>query len=476
MSAVSKKCFTELDYDELQEFNLETKGRQEARCSDEEQKETIISYLKGQKRLRAVTVAFSDLEGRFHTLDYDKNFLIDSHDNLTFDGSSVRGLSTVDNSDLRLDIDWGSFRILPQDIMGDGMVIVFGQINDQDGSPYISDIRGNLKKYTQRLYEQEKKVANVAVEIEGFLFAGRGAEQTYTSRTGFEFVNQGGYFNALPQDDLKLYIDHLANAKRTLGFKNEKDHPEVAPSQFELNYSYTDVLLAADQIQLYKLLARQLADLHGNTACFLPKPVAGINGNGMHTNMSISQDGKNTFYDAGGENNLSKSAHEFVDGILSCGEELCVLMNSSVNSYRRLDPNYEAPNKIKTSAVDRTSMVRVPLGNEKSARIEVRTVAPDANPYLLFTALLKAGLEGPRKGIKSSGKVEMLPDNIYGALDAFEGSSFLKEALGEVNHAKYAELKRAQANRCPKELGNIVKTEEILFHHEVTNQFIWSKF
>ena len=145
-----------------------------------------------------------------------------------------------------------------------------------------------------------------------------------------------------------------------MGFENEKDHPEVAPSQFEINYSYGDAVAAADQIQLYKLICRQIATQMGMTASFLPKPVTGVNGSGMHTNVSVTKDGKNLFWDPNGVEKISGFAWEFVDRILTAGNDLCLLLNASVNAYRRLDPHFEAPNQIKASAVDRGSMVRIP--------------------------------------------------------------------------------------------------------------------
>lgn len=191
----------------------------------------------------------------------------------------------------------------------------------------------------------------------------------------------------MPKDPLKLFIDGLAEAQRALGFENEKDHPEVAPSQFELNYKYTDALIAADQLQLYKLTARAGFRNLGMTSSFLPKPIAGINGSGMHCNMSLSKGRKNLFFDPKGEDNLSQQGWNFVDRILNNANDICLVLNPSVNAYRRLDPHYEAPNQIKSSAIDRTSIIRIPLANEKSARIEVRSVAPDANPYFTFLSL-----------------------------------------------------------------------------------------
>ena len=247
-----------------------------------------------------------------------------------------------------------------------------------------------------------------------------------------------------------------------MGFANEKDHPEVAPSQFEMNYSYTEAVVAADQVQLYKLIARQVAAQMDMTACFLPKPVTGVNGNGMHTNMSIAQEGQEPVLRQEGPGRAVELGWNFIDRILANGNDICLILNSSVNSYRRLDPHFEAPNQIKASAIDRGSMVRIPLGNERSARIEVRSIAPDANPYLAIYSLFRTGLEGPGGEDDNDGKrsrTRFLPDNIYDAIRLFKGSKFAQELLGDEVHEKFAELKLASAERCPKALGAIVKRE-----------------
>jgi glutamine synthetase len=479
MTNAPLRTFLEIPYDTLEEKNLEAKERYLKTPDHTKLREYYLKYLHDEKSLKAVTVCFTDLEGRFHMLDYDKKFLLKSYDNLTFDGSSIRGFSVVSESDLRLDIDWGSFRWLPSDVFGPGKVLVFGLIKDKDGKFYSSDMRGLLKDYTEQL-AKKGMIANIAVEVEGFLFDGINAEQTFNSRSGFKLVSSGGYYHSLPNDPLKLFIDKLAEAQRALGFENEKDHPEVAPSQFELNYSYADALLAADMVQLYKLTARQIAANMGMTACFLPKPIAGINGSGMHTNMSITQKGVNIFYDAKGEENLSKFAWDFVDRILNSANDICLIMNPSVNAYRRLDPHFEAPNQIKSSPVDRTSMIRIPLGNEKSSRVEVRTVAPDANPYITFYALLRTGLEGPMTETITSEtrrtRTRFLPGNIYDAIRYCKQSDFVSSILGEDNKDKFIERKLASADRCPRELGTMVKTSEVLFHHEITNQYLWGNF
>jgi glutamine synthetase len=472
--------FLQIPYEELEQRNLAAKEKLKDRTPAHQLQEEAIRTLSDEKGLKAITIGFSDLEGRFHMLDYDKNFILKSHDNLTFDGSSVRGFSRVSESDLKLQVDWGSMRWLPSDVFGAGKVLAFGMIYDRDGKIYSADMRGQLKMLCDSLYEKDKTTVNVAVECEGFLFEGRNAEQRYNDIEGFNLVSTGGYYHSLPTDPLRTFIDSLAEAQRALGFENEKDHPEVAPSQFELNYSYCDALIAADLLQLYKLTARQIADRQGHTASFLPKPIAGVNGSGMHCNISLSREGKNLFYDPKGEEHLSLLAWDFIDRILSSGEEICLVLNPSVNAFRRLDPHYEAPNQIKSSAVDRTSMIRIPLGNEKSSRIEVRTVAPDANPYMSFYTLIKTGLIGKidqtitKEGRKERAK--FLPANIYDAIEFFGNSDLMSEVLGKDNKVKFIERKLVSANRCPKDLGTQVKQSEVVFHHEITNQLLWSKF
>jgi glutamine synthetase len=469
--------FLSLSYDELEELNLKAKEQRAKRVSPHKIQEDRIKYLTDEKRIKAVTVLFSDLEGRLHMLDYDKKFLIKSWDNLTFDGSSIRGFTAQRESDLRLTMDWSSFYWAPSDVFGSGKVLVFGEVIDKDGSPYAADIRGLLKGYAGTLYKDEDYTLNAANEIEGFLFQGPDAERHYHDTRKFEYVNTGGYYHSLPGDLLRTFIDTTAEVQRSMGFQNEKDHPEVAPSQFEINYGYGEVVAAADQIQLYKLICRQVATRMGLTACFLPKPVVGVNGNGMHTNVSISKGGKNLFWDPKGEEKLSKPGWTFIDKILTHANDICLLLNSSVNAYRRLDPHFEAPNQIKASPVDRGSMIRIPIGNEKSSRVEVRSVAPDANPYLVMYAIFKSGLDGETAKIKNLRQAERyLPDNIYTALENFEKSGWTTKLLGADVKARFADLKRASADRCPRALGTFVKAPEVQYHHEVYNQFLWNLF
>ena len=469
--------FLSLSYAELEEKNLSAKAQRISRVAPHKIQEERLKYLTDTKEIKAVTVLFSDLEGRLHMLDYDKKFLIKSYDNLTFDGSSIRGFTAQRESDLRLGIDWSAFYWGPADIFGPGKVLVFGEVIDKGGAPYSADMRGVLKGFATEMHAKDGYTLNAANEIEGFIFAGLDAERRFPVTGKFEYVNTGGYYHSLPGDPLRVFIDAAAEVMRSMGFENEKDHPEVAPSQFEINYGYGEVVAAADQIQIYKLVCRQVATKLGMSASFLPKPVVGVNGSGMHTNVSISKEGKNIFWDPQGEEKLSKFGWDFVDRILTHGNDLCLLMNSSVNAYRRLDPHFEAPNQLKASAVDRGSMVRIPIGNEKSMRVEVRAVAPDANPYMVLHSIFKTGLDGDTAKIENLRQAQRyLPDNVYTAIENFRNATWTTKLLGEDVKGRYADLKEASADRCPRLLGTFVKAQEVQFHHEVYNQFLWNQF
>ena len=469
--------FLALSYDELEDLNLRAKEQRKNRVPVDEVQEDRLKYLTDEKRIKAVTVLFSDLEGRLHMLDYDKKFLLNSWDNLTFDGSSIRGFTAQRESDLRLGIDWPYFYWAPADVFGPGKVLVFGNVIDKGGAPYPADIRGVLKTFANQLFKKDGYTLNAANEIEGFLFNGADAERRFHETAKFEYVNTGGYYHSLPGDPLRTFIDSTAEVQRAMGFQNEKDHPEVAPSQFEINYSYSEVINAADQIQLYKLICRQVATRMGFTASFLPKPVTGVNGSGMHTNVSVSKGGKNLFWDKKGEEQLSAMGWSFVDRILTHGNDICLMLNASVNAYRRLDPHFEAPNQIKASPVDRGSMIRIPIGNERSMRVEVRSVSPDANPYMVLYSVFKSGLEGEISKIKGLRQAERyLPDNIYTALENFRAAKWTTTILGSDVKGRYADLKQAAADRCPRLLGTFVKPSEVQYHHDVYNQYLWNMF
>src|SRR6202045_1951123 len=211
--------FLAIPYDELEEMNLNAKEQRQNRVPLQKIQEERLEYLSEEKRIKAVTVLFSDLEGRLHMLDYDKKFLIKSWDNLTFDGSSIRGFTAQRESDLRLTMDWGAFYWAPSDVFGSGKILIFGQVIDKDGTPYSADIRGLLKGYADDLHEKKGYTLNAANEIEGFLFQGSDAERRYHETNKFEYVNTGGYYHSLPGDPLRTFIDTTAEVQRAMGFQ-----------------------------------------------------------------------------------------------------------------------------------------------------------------------------------------------------------------------------------------------------------------
>ena len=419
---------------------------------------------------QCVKVCFSDIEGKLHILSYDKTYLSKNADNLTFDGSSIRGFSSQNESDLKLKLDLDSLFCI------DNNYYCFTTIHNQDGSIYQNDTRGLLKSYLENLKKEDLTVY-VAAEIEGFLFKDN-ADSFYS----VNLTSQGGYYT-YQNDTMSVFLDEIqktinsaSSSTKELNLNMteiEKIHTEVAPSQFEINWKYKKALAAADFILLYKHLCRIVAKKHSCTASFLPKPIVGVNGSGMHTNISISKNQKNMFYENGKD--LSKFGYDFASNIIKRAKEICLVLNSSVNSYRRLDPAYEAPNEIFISPKDRGAMIRIPLANENSSRIEVRSVSPDANPYLLIYTLLKAGLEATDEVEVNLEKREKLPYNINQAIDYFENSNFIKRILGSVGD-NYLYWKKQAASRSPSDLGQTIKEDEIIYHHEITNQQIWKKF
>ncbi|MDO8835231.1 MAG: glutamine synthetase, partial [Vicinamibacterales bacterium] len=209
--------FLEIPYDRLEDLNLRAKSQRLGRVPISEIREERQKYLHDEKRIKAVTVCFTDLEGRTHMLDYDKKFLLKSADNLTFDGSSIRGFSQQAESDLRLGVDWSAFYWLPADVFGPGKVLVFGEVEERDGTPYHADMRSRLKAFGEALFAKDGTIAQASNEIEGFLFKGRDAERQYPETGRFEFISTGGYYHSLPGDALRRFIDASAETQRALG-------------------------------------------------------------------------------------------------------------------------------------------------------------------------------------------------------------------------------------------------------------------
>jgi glutamine synthetase len=313
--------------------------------------------------------------------------------------------------------------------------------------------------------------------LKGFIFKGVDAERHYHETGKFEYVSNGGYYHSLPGDTLRLFIDSSAEVQRAMGFQNEKDHPEVAPSQFEINYGYAEVVAAADQIQIYKLICRQIATRMGLTACFLPKPIVGVNGTGMHTNVSITKEGKNLFWDPEGLEKMSEFSWKFVDRILTHGNDLCLLMNSSVNAYRRLDPHFEAPNQLKASATDRGSMVRIP--DRQLAQRPRRSPRGGSGRQSVHGAVRR--VPHRHRGRHRADREPAQRAPLF-ARQHLRRHRQLREvgmdhqAAGRGCERPLRRFEEAAADRCPRLLGTVVKAPEVQFHHEVYTQYLWNLF
>jgi glutamine synthetase len=259
-----------------------------------------------------------------------------------------------------------------------------------------------------------------------------------------------------------------------MGFQNEKDHPEVAPSQFEINYGYGEVVAAADQIQLYKLLTRQIANNMGYTACFLPKPVVGVNGSGMHTNVSISKARPTCSGTRRAKEQLSKFGWDFLDRILTHALDLCLIFNPASTPIAASTRTSKRPTRSRPRPPIAAPWSACPSATHRSMRVEVRAVAPDANPYLSLYGIFKTGIDGTKAGSTTCAPAAATCPTTSRSHRGLQGSAWIAEILGADVQGRYADLKQAAANRSPRELGTFVKGSEVQYHHEVYNQSLWN--
>ena len=376
---------------------------------------------------------------------------------IMFDGSSIEGFVRINESDMYLKPDYDSFVVLPwREKDGSNAARIICDVYKPDGTPFVGCPRNNLK----RVLAEAKKLGytmNVGTEAEFFLFR-RDADGRATTITD----DVTGYFDVEPDDSGIDCRRKIIKTLEAMGFEIEASHHEVAEGQHEINFKYADALTAADNTVTFKWVVRSIAAEFGLHATFMPKPVFGINGSGMHTNQSLfNLDGTNAFYDEKGPLELSKVAYKYIAGIMKNAKGFCAVTNPLVNSYKRLVAGYEAPVYVAWSASNRSALVRIPASRGMGTRTEVRCPDPTCNPYLAFAMMLGAGLDGIKNDLpvpdavnadifemtaaeKKEAGIASLPANLYEAVQELKASPIALDALGPHILAKYIEGKEKE--------------------------------
>lgn len=405
--------------------------------------------------VKYIRLCFTDILGKIKGMSITRSEIEQVlEEGQGFDGSSVQGFARIEESDLMAMVDPLTFRILPWTVGGEKIALMFCDIENPDGTPYEGDPRGVLKRNLKKL-AKEGWTFYVGPEMEYFYFFN-------DKETGL--LDQAGYFD-YEQVDLGTRIRKMTVAAlEDLNIPVECSHHEVAPSQHEIDLKYQEALVMADFAQVYRFVVKEVAQQNGVYATFMPKPIFRQNGSGMHCHMSLFKDDKNLFFDTKDKYHLSKTAKSFIAGQLTHVKEFTLITNQWVNSYKRLVPGYEAPVYITWGRRNRSSMVRVPMyrvGKEKATRIELRSPDPGCNPYLAFSCMLAAGLEGIKKDYvlpepveenifhlpedkKAQYNIDTLPGSLEDAIRETEKSKLVKEALGDHVFNKLLENKRLE--------------------------------
>ncbi len=421
-------------------------------------KEYVLKMAR-ENDVRFIRLWFTDILGFLKSFAITISELEEAmEDGMGFDGSSIEGYARIDESDMMAMPDPSTFAILPWRPREHNAVgRMFCDIVKPGGEPYEKDPRFVLKKNLTRAAEKGYTYY-VGPELEYFYFK---------SHEGTEVLDRGGYFDLTPLDVASDLRRDTVIALEEMGIGVEYSHHEVGPSQHEIDMRYTDALSMADNAMTFRLVVKEIALLNGVYATFMPKPLFGQNGSGMHTHMSLFKGDKNAFYDTSDKNHLSKTARHFIAGLLSHAPEITLVCNQWVNSYKRLVPGYEAPVYLSWAVRNRSDLVRVPEykpGKEKATRIEFRSPDPACNPYLAFACMLAAGLEGIEKEYELADSVErnvyemseeerkelgieQLPEDLWEAIKKAEGSELLRKCLGEHVFESLIENKKIEWER-----------------------------
>jgi glutamine synthetase len=423
--------------------------------SSEESRKRVLGRI-GKEEIEFVLLWFTDIEGHLKSFAVTPSEIEAAlDDGMGFDGSSITGFNAIEESDMVAIPDPETFQLMPWKAGETKVARMICDIVTPDGNPYEGDPRYVLRRALDRMAALGFDTFNVGPELEYFLFR---------DDKGTETLDEGGYFAMTTMDAASELRQETVRALESMGIPIEYVHHEVGPSQHEIDMRFSDALSMADHTVTYRLIVKEIAKKAGFHATFMPKPIFGENGSGMHTHQSLFKDGRNAFFDGDDDWNLSAAGKAFIAGQLRHARELSAVFAQWVNSYKRLVPGYEAPVYVAWSRRNRSALIRIPLykpGAEQATRAEIRCPDPACNPYLTFAALLHAGLEGIERGYELPDPMETnlyhltpeqrkergivsLPETLGEAVDELAGSELVRTALGPHIFDRYVELKRAE--------------------------------
>ncbi len=428
--------------------------------------EEILSRIKEDK-VAFVNLQFSDMMGKAKSVTIPEHKFGDAlADGLWFDGSSIEGFTRIFESDMLLWPDLSTYALIPWMSDGNSAVARFiCDVHTPGGRPYDGDPRSILKKVLKEA-EDMGYWFNTGPECEFFLFKNGNRKIETALGRNIEPHDKGQYFDMVLDEGFDVRRD-MMNALESMGIEVESSHHEVAPGQHEISFKYDNALITADRVMTLKSTLKAIAHNHGLHATFMPKPITGVNGNGMHVHQSLfSKEGKNMFYDGNDKYKLSATAYHFLAGQMKHIKAMCAILNPTVNSYKRLVPGYEASTYICWAHINRSALVRVPrytVGKEKSTRLEIRCPDPSSNPYLAFAVLLKAGLDGIKNKMECPGPVEedvfefsdakleemnidVLPYNLWNSIKDLNNDPLIASVLGDEMLLKYTRAKQGEWN------------------------------
>ncbi|WP_010530020.1 type I glutamate--ammonia ligase [Lentibacillus jeotgali] len=410
-----------------------------------------------EESVRFIRLQFTDMLGTIKNVEIPYSQLEKAFDNkMMFDGSSIEGFVRIDESDMYLYPDLDTFVVFPWTAEKGKVARFICDIYNPDGTPFEGCPRYNLKRNLKRMEELGYSAFNIGTEPEFFLF-----KLDEKGDPMMELNDRGGYFDLAPTDLGENCRRDIVLELEEMGFEIEASHHEVAPGQHEIDFKYSDAVKHADDIQTFKLVVKTIARKHNLHATFMPKPLFGVNGSGMHVNMSLFKDGRNVFYDEKGDMQVSTTLKQFTAGIIKHATNFTAVTNPTVNSYKRLVPGYEAPCYVAWSGLNRSPLVRVPSSRGLSTRIEARSVDPAANPYMTLAVLLSAGLDGIEnkltppepvdqniyemdKAEREEHGIKSLPATLMDALEELDNDPVITEALGNHLYEHFVEAKQIE--------------------------------